>query len=784
MSAGLFDSNNTDTANDNALVEISSGDNTGNKANVNSSKEVLVKDTTADTSLASIDTKLTSQATAANQTSANTKLDTLHTDFGVVEGKQDTGNTSLASIDTKASTTNTNLATLHTDFGIVEGKQDTGNTSLASIDTKLTSQATAANQATELTRLGDVTETAPATDTASSGLNGRMQRIAQRLTSLIGVASTELTLAALSAKFGSLGQKLMSGSAPVVLASDQTPIPVFNPLDTTSSTINITTQDLVSSTATGFANQSLITGTPTVGSVAAYTLASIQTVMVLVSGTWTGTLSMEVSEDGGTTWEPRGIHIIGTSTFAAAVTANVAGSMNGAGKTNVRVRATTAMTGTASVKIVVSDNPSNVYIANSIKLVDGSSTPNVNTLAIKAASVAPATTDTAAVVGIRPDSTMQTAQDKSGTGNITSGSGAGNTVVATTNGASTLVLNITGTWVATLLFEGQDGNGLWIPALASIAGQGGAESATGTNNQFILPCGGFNQVRVRASVYASGTAIVNWNAGAGTNSLQVFNLTPSGLQATVTGSGVAGTPSSGVVSIQGVAGGTVVPANVTQIVTASDKTGSGTIVALNGTVAATTNGCSIISFNVTGTWVATIVVEGTLDGGTTWLPIDADVDATDTIINSFTVNGLVTVNCASYGQVRLRASLYTSGTLSASWEAGAGLSLVQVYNTNAASFRVTVVPPVLTPAAPTATAVGVASASALASNASRRGLVMTNTSANKISLNIVGGAAVLNSGITLYPGGTWYMDEFTYTTAAIFAIASAASSNLAIQELS
>lgn len=39
--------------------------------------------------------------------------------------------------------------------------------------------------------LGAVTETAPATDTASSGLNGRLQRIAQRLTSLIALFKAE-----------------------------------------------------------------------------------------------------------------------------------------------------------------------------------------------------------------------------------------------------------------------------------------------------------------------------------------------------------------------------------------------------------------------------------------------------------------------------------------------------------------------------------------------------------------------------------------------------------------
>lgn len=72
-------------------------------------------------------------------------------------------------------------------------------TKLDSLITNTGSNATAANQSTELTRLGDVTEAAPASDTASSGLNGRLQRIAQRITTLIGstlnVAITNATLA-------------------------------------------------------------------------------------------------------------------------------------------------------------------------------------------------------------------------------------------------------------------------------------------------------------------------------------------------------------------------------------------------------------------------------------------------------------------------------------------------------------------------------------------------------------------------------------------------------------
>lgn len=63
----------------------------------------------------------------------------------------------------------------------------------ASLGAKAASASFAVTQSTEdAAQLGSLTETAPATDTASSGLNGRLQRVAQRLTSLIAfwVAAT------------------------------------------------------------------------------------------------------------------------------------------------------------------------------------------------------------------------------------------------------------------------------------------------------------------------------------------------------------------------------------------------------------------------------------------------------------------------------------------------------------------------------------------------------------------------------------------------------------------
>lgn len=77
-----------------------------------------------------------------------------------------------------------------------------------------TGASTLAEQQTQSTRIGDVTETAPGTDTASSGLNGRLQRIAQRITSLIALFPS------------ALGQTTMANSFAVTIASDQSALSV------------------------------------------------------------------------------------------------------------------------------------------------------------------------------------------------------------------------------------------------------------------------------------------------------------------------------------------------------------------------------------------------------------------------------------------------------------------------------------------------------------------------------------------------------------------------------
>lgn len=85
---------------------------------------------------------------------------------------------------------------------------------------------------------------------------------------------------------------------------------------------------------------------------------------------------------------------------------------------------------------------------------------------------------------------------------------------------------------------------------------------------------------------------------------------------------------------------------------------------------------------------------------------------------------------------------------------------------------------------PSGSTVGTSSSVVVASNAARKGLIVTNLSPNVVSLAI-GTPAVLNSGITMTGyGSVWQESEYDFVTGDIYAIASAASSLISIQEFS
>lgn len=113
---------------------------------------------------------------------------------------------------------NTSALSLEATQLLIKAKTD-------NIDVALSTVAKDATLLSSNTLIGAVTEAAPGTDTTSSGLNGRLQRIAQRLTSLISLLPT------------ALGQGTMATSLKVVLPSDQSAIPTSSTEQSVSGTV-------------------------------------------------------------------------------------------------------------------------------------------------------------------------------------------------------------------------------------------------------------------------------------------------------------------------------------------------------------------------------------------------------------------------------------------------------------------------------------------------------------------------------------------------------------------
>lgn len=123
------------------------------------------------------------------------------------------------------------------------------------------------------TEIGALTETAPTTDTASSGLNGRLQRIAQKLSAI----SLQLPF--------SIGQKTSSNSISIVTASDQ-----------------LAARSLSNGTTTNLAANATFPGVYE-------DLSTYATTVVSIKSSSAGTLVVEYSNDGITTTGSRTFNI-------------------------------------------------------------------------------------------------------------------------------------------------------------------------------------------------------------------------------------------------------------------------------------------------------------------------------------------------------------------------------------------------------------------------------------------------------------------------------------------
>ena len=447
----------------------------------------------------------TGASTSALQTTGNTTLASILTALGTPA--QAGGSVSVSNFPATQPVSATALPL--PSGAATSALQTTGNTSLASILANQTNS-------TQKTQVVDGTGAVQGPAVAISGTNYMPVTLASSATPGSPIVSRAVQVAGSDGTNARILATDTLGRLQTVEASDVAP-----------ATQTITAQDTGTTATAGANSQNFYTGTPTAGSAAVFSLSSAEAVEIMVTGTWTGTMQTEISMDGGVTWFTRGIKQSGASYISSALTGNFQGGMSVTGMTNVRVRSTTTMTGTATVKVIESANTASITVTNPLTLRDA--TTQSVTSAIKAASTAPLGTDNALVVALSPNGNQGTAAnqatmisslaaiaantgaslaDFTNTGTIAALNG---TVVITGQGVYTVTASITGTWVGTLVFEGQtpDLNWYQIPAnLVSATLPYTSVASTTTNGLFAITGGGFLNIRVRASAYTSGTVAV------------------------------------------------------------------------------------------------------------------------------------------------------------------------------------------------------------------------------------------------------------------------------------
>lgn len=154
-------------------------------------------------------------------------------------------------------------------------------------------------------------------------------------------ASTETTLAAINTKTAALGSAVSASSSPVVIASDQGNVPTV--LNDATASGTITTQNLVPA------------GAATAGSAVEIILNGRGSAGVQITGTYTGALTSQGTIDG-TTWVTIGgspLLNINTGALSATIVSATQGIflLECAGFARVRVTALAAVTGNATVSL-------------------------------------------------------------------------------------------------------------------------------------------------------------------------------------------------------------------------------------------------------------------------------------------------------------------------------------------------------------------------------------------------------------------------------------------------
>lgn len=235
-------------------------------------------------------------------------------------------------------------------------------------------------------------------------------------------------------------------------------------------------------------------------------------------------------------------------------------------------------------------------------------------------------------------------------------------------------------------------NGQALPLQSDVAGRlivdcgTGCTAASQADNSIFTQ--GTSQVVPIAGFYGSITNITSGNAGIvqlTTDRMMYTNLGKVGGTAFALGQATMANslpivlpsnpdnrPASGTITVVDSGSSTTSGQNGTSIITGTATAGS--------TYSQAINGQSTSRIQVSGTWNANLQFEGSADGGTTWITINALVIGTPYRQTIITGNGVFETDVTGLTNVRVRATSFTSGTVTIQATFTAENGTVQVLN--------------------------------------------------------------------------------------------------------
>lgn len=226
-----------------------------------------------------------------------------------------------------------------------------------------------------------------------------------------------------------------------------------------------------------------------------------------------------------------------------------------------------------------------------------------------------------------------------------------------------------------------DGSGVTQPIsgtvtvgnLLVVAGQSTDNSANSTAKLAVIPA----VATTAAPTYSSGNMVplslttagaLRVDGSAVTQPISgTVSITGLALPFNIVGNAAAGAAPSGAPVLTAGTDGSVVRTYLTdtsgrQYFTQQDISVTGTLGALNATVAIVPSGKYTIGGTITGTWVGTITAQGTIDG-TNWFTVRTANKSTNDIIQTYTANdSFEFYSVAGCIGLRLQMTAYTSGT--------------------------------------------------------------------------------------------------------------------------